>query len=393
MTTPRAAMLVARREFTERARSRAIQISMLVTLILVGAVALLSGLIGDDGATEYDVGAQGAEAVAIAEAARDAAPGVDANVTVRRFETPTAARAAVRDESVDAAVVDGAIVSGDDPSDDLEQLLQAGARRVRAAETLRSEGLGPAEARRALDPPPLRTTRLGEGDDDADRGVAFVASLILYLQLIGYGIAVASGVVEEKASRVVEVLLAAIPPRALLAGKIAGIGLLGLLQLVLTAIVGLGLAAASGAIELDGGDAVTLAIVLAWFLLGYVLWASLFAVGGAIVSRQEDLQSSTSVLTVLLVICYLISFPVLENPDSTLAVVTSLFPFSSPIVMPVRVAMGEAGAMEIVLSLALLAGAIAALIPIGARIYENAVLRMGKPLKMREAWSAPRAAR
>jgi ABC-2 type transport system permease protein len=383
---------VAHREFTERARSRAVQISTLVTVLIVGAVGVLAGVLGDEGTTEYDVGAQGAEGVAIAGAARSAAPSFDARVNVSRFTSPAAARAAARDERVDAAVVSGAIVSRDAPPDELEQLLQAAAREVRAGETLRSEGLGPVEARRALHPPALRTARL-ESDDQGDEGVAFAASLILYLQLVGYGLAVASGVVEEKASRVVEVLLAAIPPRALLAGKIAGIGLLGLLQLVLTALAGLGLAAASGAIDLDGGDAGTLAVVLAWFLLGYVLWASLFAVGGAIVSRQEDLQSSTTVLTVLLVICYLISFPVLDDPDSALAVASSLFPFSSPIVMPVRVAVGDAETIEIVASLALLAAAIAVLIPMGARIYENAVLRMGKPLKLREAWSAPPAAR
>jgi ABC-2 type transport system permease protein len=389
VTTRRAAILVARREFGERVRSRAVQVSTALTLVLVAAVAVLAGVLGDDGPTDFDVGAQGAEATAIAGAARAAGPEFDARVTVRRFESPADARAAVRDESVDAAIVNGTIVSREDPPQELEQLLQTAARQVRAGEALRSEGVGPAEARRALDPPPLETTRLDGQEEGGAEGLAFAASLILYMQLLGYGLAVASGVVEEKASRVVEVLLASIPPRALLAGKVAGIGLLGLLQLLITSLVGFGLAAASGAIELDGGDAGTLAVVLAWFLFGYLVWACLFAVGGAVVSRQEDLQSSTTVMTVLLVICYLISFPVLDDPDSGLAVVASMVPFSSPIVMPVRVAMGEVGVAEIAASLVLLGAAIAVLIPIGARIYENAVLRMGKPLKLREAWSAP----
>jgi ABC-2 type transport system permease protein len=393
MSFRRAARLVARREISERIRSRAFQISAAVTLVLVGAVAIVAGVIGDDGPTDYDVGAQGAEAAEIAAAARAAAPGFDASVQVRRFATAAAARQAVRDESVDAAITDGAIVTGDNPPEELEQLLQAAARQVRVAEALRSEGVPPEEARRALDPPPLRVRSLGEEADEGAEGVAFAASLLLYLQLIGYGLAVASGVVEEKASRVVEVVLGAIPARALLAGKIAGIGLLGLLQTVVTAVVGLGLASASGAIELDGGDVGTLAVVSVWFLFGYLFWACMYAIGGAIVSRQEDLQSSTTVLTVLLVVCYLLAFPALEDPDSTLAVVSSLVPFSSPIVMPVRVAVGEAGIAEIAASLGFLVVGIALLVPIGARIYENAVLRMGKPLKLREAWSAPPAGR
>ena len=213
------------------------------------------------------------------------------------------------------------------------------------------------------------------------------------MQLIIYGLAVASGVVEEKASRVVEVLLASISPRALLAGKIAGIGILGLMQLTLTAVVGIALAAASGAIELDGGQVGTIAVVLVWFLLGYVLWASLYAIGGAIVSRQEDLQSSTTVLTLALVVSYLLAFPAVDDPESSIAVISSLVPFSSPIIMPARVAVGAASAAEIVASLGLLLVGIALLVPVGARIYENSVLRMGKQLKLREAWRSSSVAR
>ena len=166
---------------------------------------------------------------------------------------------------------------------------------------------------------------------------------------------------------------------------------LGLLQLALTAVVGLAAASASGAIELDTGDIGTLAVVLVWFLFGYLLWSSLYAMGGVMVSRQEDLQSSTTVLTVLLVIGYLLAFPSIDDPDGGLAVVSSLVPLFSPIIMPLRVALGEASALEIAASLGLLIVAIAVLIPLGARIYERSVLRMGKPMKLREAWRAARA--
>jgi ABC-2 type transport system permease protein len=388
----RAATLVARREFAERTRSRAFQISTAVTVAVVAAVAILAGVLGDDGATDYDVGVQGPEAAAVAAAARAAAPSVDARVTVRRFGSPAEVRAAVRTEELDAALVGGAIVSRDGADDELEQLLQGAARQVRAADALRDEGLSGAEARRALDPPPLPTRSLEDETEEGEEGVAFAASLLLYLQLIGYGLAVASGVVEEKASRVVEVLLASITPRALLAGKIAGIGAVSLLQMLLVTGVGLALASASGAVEV-GGQAGTLAVVLVWFLLGYLVWAALFAMAGAIVSRQEDLGSSTTVLTVLLVISYLIAFPALDDPDSTLAVAGSIIPLSSPIIMPSLVALGEASAAELVASLAAFGVAIALLVPAGARIYENAVLRMGKPLKLREAWNATPLAR
>jgi ABC-2 type transport system permease protein len=217
--------------------------------------------------------------------------------------------------------------------------------------------------------------------------------LLLYMQLIIFGLAVASGVVEEKSSRVIEVLLASVPPRALLAGKILGIGLLGLIQLALTAFVGLGVASASGAIELGSADAGVLAVVPLRFLFGFLFYSSLYAISGVIVSRQEDLQSSSTPVTMVLVAGYLVAFAVLDDPSSPLAVVSSLVPFTSPIVMPVRVAAGAAGPIEIAASLGLLALSIALLVPLGARIYERAVLRMGKPSKLRDAWRVARAAR
>ncbi len=350
MSFPRATWLVARREFMERLRTRAFQISLLVTVLVVAAVGIVAGVIGGDGRDDYTVGAVGAEAQAVAGAARALGPALDVDIEVEREPSVAAARAGVRDERLDAAVAGGVIVTLKEPPDELAQVLQAGARRVRAGAALRSEGVSGPEARRVLDPPPLRTVAL-EGDDEGGEGVAFVASLVLYLQLIIYGIAVASGVVEEKASRVIEVLLATVEPRAILAGKIAGIGALGLLQLALTAVVGLAAASLSGAIELDSGDLGTLAVVLVWFLLGYLLWAALYAIAGVMVSRQEDLQSSTSVLTMVLVIGYLLAFPAIDDPDGTLAVVASLFPLFSPIIMPLRVALGEASGAEIAASL------------------------------------------
>ncbi len=395
MTFRRAAMLVAHREFSERIRTRALQISTLVTVLIVAAIGLAAGFLSDDGPETFTVGVQGAQAgepVRIAEAARAAGPAFDARITVKRFTDAASARTAARDGDVDAAIVGEEVLSEDSLPAELDGALQTATRQVRAAEALRGEGVDAATAQRALSPPALHVRTLG-ADDEGRRGIAFVASLLLYLQLIVFGLAVASGVVEEKSSRVVEILLAAVPGRALLAGKILGIGVVGLLQLALTAVVGLLAAALSGAIELDTDHAGVLAVVLVWFVLGYLLYAALYAVTGVIVSRQEDMSSTSTPITMILVVGYLVALPVLEDPHSSLAVITSLLPLTSPIVMPVRAVVGDAGAMEIAASLGLLVLAIGLLIPLAARIYEGSVLRMGKPLKMREALRAARAAR
>jgi ABC-2 type transport system permease protein len=388
----RATRLVARREFGERIRTRALQISTLVTVLIVAAIAIAAGVFGDEGPEEFTVAAQGAEAVSIAEAARATGRSFDARIDVRRFTGGTQARAAARNGDVDAAIVGEEILSDGALAPELEGALQAAARQVRATAALREEGVEPNAAQRALAPPALHVRTLGTADDGR-RGIAFLASLLLYLQLIVFGLAVASGVVEEKSSRIVEILLAAVPGRALLAGKVFGIGVVGLLQLALVALVGLVTASLSGAIELDSDHAGVLAVVLVWFVLGYVLYAALYAVAGVIVSRQEDMNSSSTPVTMILVAGYLIAFPVLEDPDGSLAVFTSLLPLTSPIVMPVRAVMGDAGATEIAASVGLLVLAIALLIPLAARIYEGSVLRMGKPLRLREALRTARATR
>ena len=390
MSLARATRLVARREFSERIRSRAFQISLAVTVLVVVAVGVIAGLVGDDGPQEYTVGAVGSGAQVVAAAAHESGRAVDVRIEVEDQPNAASARAGVRDESLDAALVGDSIVSLRDPPAELVQLLQQSSRLVRTEQALQREGLSGAERRRALQQPPLRSVSL-ESEDEGGEGVAFVASLVLYLQLIMYGIAVASGVVEEKASRVIEVLLATVQPRAILAGKILGIGALGLLQLAVTAVVGLAAAAASGAIELEGGDVGTLVVVLVWFLFGYLLWSALYAIAGVMVSRQEDLQSSTTVLTILLVIGYLLAFPAIDDPDGALAVVASLIPLFAPIIMPLRVALNAASPLEIAASLVFLIGGIALLVPLGARIYERSVLRMGKPMRLREAWRAARA--
>jgi ABC-type Na+ efflux pump permease subunit len=288
-----------------------------VTVLVVAAVGIIAGVVNDDGADEYTVGAVGPGAEIVAAGANDLGRPLEVTIEVEDQPDAGAARAAVRDERVDAALVGDSIVSLRDPPAELVQLLQQSSRLVRTRQALAREGLSAEESERRQD------------------------------------------------SR----------HRAL-----------GLLQLALTAVIGLAAASASGAIELDAGDVGTLAVVLVWFLLGYLLWSSLCAIGGVMVSRQEDLQSSTTVLTVLLVIGYLLAFPAIDDPDGTLAAAASLFPLFAPIVM----ALDAASAVEIAASLAFLVAGTALLVPLGARLYERSVLRMGKPMKLSEAWRAAR---
>lgn len=391
--SPRTAVfLIARREIVERLRQRSFFVSTGITFVIVAVVAVLPGLIGGDGKDTYEVGVAGAGSAEVAQAAAALAPRLDARIEVRRLPDRGAAQRAVRDDEVDAAVVDGRrLVVLEELPESLEQALQEGGRRSRGARLLEQEGVSGEGAERALAPPPLPVSALDEdaGERDEREFIAFAITLLLYGQLLTYGFWVAIGVVEEKSSRVVEVLLATVRPRHLLAGKVLGIGLLGAAQLLLVVIGGMALALAAGSLALEGDVAGTIAIVLLFFPLGYALYACLFASAGALVSRQEDLQSSTTPLTLAIIASYLVSFTALQDAGGTLAKVASLVPISSPLVMPPRLALGEASAIEVVASVAILLVTTAAVITFGARVYERAVMRTGKPVGLREALRSP----
>jgi ABC-2 type transport system permease protein len=363
--------LVARREVVERVRERSFIVSTAITVVIIVLVVGLSAVFGGD--KGWDVGATDPAGLDVAQTAARVTAGTDSPVHVHRV-APGAARAQLEDGTLDAVVGRDTIRTKGKPDAQLVALLQA--------------AHGSASA-----PPPLRVATIEPVDSRADEeaGIAFLVGLLLYGQLLTYGFWVASGVVEEKASRVIEVILSAVRPRQLLTGKVIGLGLLALGHLCAIGVVGLLVGAAAGAIDLTGSLVGAAALAILWFVAGYAFYSCLFACAGALVPRQEELQASMTPLTMLILISFFISFVVLDNPDGTLAVVTSFIPFSAPMTMPPRIALGEASTVEIVAAFAITAAAAAALIPLSGRIYSGAVLRTGSAVKVRDAWRAARA--
>jgi ABC-2 type transport system permease protein len=390
----RAVALVARREITQRVREKSFLVSMGVTVAIVVLVAVVPPLVGLGGKTTYKLAVSDAASLPVAQAADRGAKAFDADMRLRRL-SPERARAALDSGSVDAVLSTRGLASKEQPDDKLVSIVQAASREVRQGQALARAGLRSDQAQRALNPAPVRVSTTKPADPERDRKgtFAFVAVLALYTQLLTFGYLLASGVVEEKASRVVEVLLATIQPRDLLAGKIVGLGVLGLAQMVVIAGAGLGAAATVGALKIDGDVLGGAAMAVAWFLLGYAFYAGLFACAGALVPRQEELQATMTPLTMLILISFFLSFAVLDQPDGTVAHITSFIPLSAPITMPPRVALGEASTFEIVAAVAITAASAAALIPLAGRIYSGAVLRTGSSVKLRDAWRGSARAR
>jgi ABC-2 type transport system permease protein len=384
--------LVVRREITERVREKAFAVSTGVNIVIIVAVVIIASVVGG-GEVSYKVGYSTETELAVVEAAAAAGRAIDVTIEARSVDSPApGADALLADGSLDAVVTDGQILSKEEPDDELVTLLQAANSQVRAEQALERAGVSDEEAVAVLRPEPLRvTTTEPAGEDEGKAGVAFFAILILYGQLLTYGYWVAAGVVEEKASRVVEVVLSTIRPALLLAGKVIGIGLLGLANLLLTLGIGLGVAQATGALDVDSSVVGAAALSLAWFVVGYAFYACAFACAGALVPRQEELQSTMTPLTLTILVAFFVAFAVLNDPDGTLAHVTAFIPMTAPITMPPRIVTGDAPAWEVVASLVVTIGASVLLIPLAARIYSGGILRTGSALKLREAWRAARA--
>ena len=218
---------------------------------------------------------------------------------------------------------------------------------------------------------PVTNVELGqvEGRSPDDETAAFLMTMVLFFAISTYGAMVLSGVVEEKSSRTVEVLLARMPARNLLAGKIAGIGMLGLVQIAATAIVALVAASLADSFDVPAvrGSVITWAVV--WFVLGYALYATVFGTLGSLASRTEDASSVTGPVSIILVLGFLVSFAAIGSADTTWAQLVAWFPITAPLAMPNRIAMGAATWWDPVLAALLTVATIAGLVVLGGRVY------------------------
>jgi ABC-2 type transport system permease protein len=377
--------LVAGREITGRIRDKNFIISSIVIVVLLLGVMAFQvvvnsggaegrlGIVGDTGRLGPAIQAQG-EAV-----------GVD--VEIVEYADNAAARAAVEDGEVDGALLDGTgtapelLVEERDAT--MEAVVSGAVSSVAISDRLLEAGVDLQSL------PEVAVTPLGDAADDGQRViVAVIGVAVLYGLLILFAQFVAQGVVEEKSSRVVELLLATMRPWQLLAGKIIGLGVLGLGQIVVIGVVGVSTALAFDVVAVPGELISTVLVVVAWFVLGYAFYASVFAVAASLVSRQEDLGSVLTPTTILLVVGFIVAIQAAGDPASTLATVTSYVPGLSPLVMPVRQAAGEVAVWEVALAVVLMLVAIALIVRLGGRVYAGALLRTSGKTKIREALRA-----
>jgi ABC-2 type transport system permease protein len=381
--------LIARRELQAKLRTRPFLVGTAVSIVVIAGF-VLSTLFS--GANEIEVGLNG-QAIAVADQLSQSGRQLGRDIRTREVTDLDAGAAMVADGELDALVSGPPAALGVLVKDELDQDLRVALDGIVQQQVLRSElaSIEDLPADQVLNN--IANAHVGvrtQEAPDPQRGqrlsVALLIIALLYVSLMVYGSMVAQGVIEEKSSRVVEVLLATVRPWQLLTGKVLGLGLVGLIQLAVIGIAGLLLAWATGALAVSGVTAGSVLWGLLWYLLGYFLYAMVFAAVGSLVSRQEDAQSVTLPIILILVVAFVLGFNVLaRNASGTASTVLALVPPLSPILMPGKIALGAAPAWQIGTAIALTLAAIALLTALGGKIYRNAVLHMGSRVRLRDA--------
>jgi ABC-2 type transport system permease protein len=357
-------------------------------VVTVAATLIIPALFKPGGGTR-DVGLTGAAPPGLAAAITGQARAAGITARVHHYGSLAAGEQAVRQGRLDVLVASGQRLEWQGRADQQLKAVVTGAIQLAAVrERAATAGLRPQAAAALLAPVPVNSVELGHvaGRSPTDELAVIVMTGVLLLSISVFGQMVLTRVLEEKSSRVVEVLLTRIPARALLAGKIAGIGLLGLAQIAVTALAALVAVTAVGSIEIPAIRSGVLAWAIAWFVLGYALYATVFGALGSLGSRAEDAQSVAGPASVVLIVAYFASFFMITQPASAAAKAISYFPLTAPFAMPGRIAMGATAWWEPVLAVVLILATISGLVRLAGRLYTSAIVHSGPAVSLRDAW-------
>ncbi len=377
--------VVAEREVSTRVREKSYLYSALFMVVGVIATVVLTSILGGR-PTDYTVAVTDQTSAAIVTSASDVVDRSDDGSTAepKTYSSTAAAEKAVRDGDVDAALIatdSGYEVVGDEEVDSTlstaltavgsTEALQANAERQGV--DLEDLQAGSTVSERLLDPK--------ESDAGARQLAAYVFLILFYITAITFGMSIAQSVVQEKESRVVEILAAAVPIRAMLWGKIAGNTLLAFAQILLLAVAGIGSLALTGETGLLSSLGPAVGMYVVFFVLGFIALAGLWAVAGSLASRQEDLQSTTMPGQVLLFAPYIIAF----SAGAGVKTVVSMLPIMSAMLMPSRMAEGGVPVWQIAVAVVVNVVGAVLIVRLAARLYERTLMRTERKIGFGEA--------
>ncbi len=395
--------VVARREFLERVRTRWFAITTaLGPIFMIGLLVVPVLLAGLGGATKLDVIDHSGQIAPTLEVVL--AKTGDWTVNIRTDDPSEASLLAeIHDKKIDGFLVipkdaldKGEIVyQGDNATAQMPMAILREA--VKEARIVAIEHFDTAKLDRLFNVNFTARHTTGEAataSGGATFALGYIVMFVMYLAIVLYGVNVMRSVVTEKTSRVVEMMVAATKPRALLLGKIVGVGAVGVVQVLAWFVMAivlvtfrepiLGLFGVHGGFALPPLTPLDGVVILVDFVLGYFFYAALYAAVGAMVSSDQEAQQAQTPITMLLVLTIICVQLVANDPRATGPMVLTLVPFSSPILMPMRWLLGGASGIEVVLSFAILAASTWLVALASARIFRVGILMYGKRPSLRE---------
>jgi ABC-2 type transport system permease protein len=387
----REVVLVARREVRERLRARSFRIATVISAgVIVAAIAIPAANRGH--VSTYDVGLVNPPTAQTADTVKSLAPTLAVKLRVTIVATEDDARAEIRTGKLDVAAVGDAriltkqVLERDDTSKKA-QLVAAVGTAVRLQAVVARQGPAALETLTALRTPVPSQGVEPRKANTSQRLTAFYGVVLLFIFLQQYGQLTLTGVVEEKSSRVVEILLSAIRPRQLVSGKVLGIGVVALTQTVIVAAAALITAKVTNTHVFHGATQLSVLWAAVWFLLGYAFYAWLYAAVGSLVSRQADAQNAAFPVALPLFVGYFSTFSLLGGGEpSGFVHVLGFLPPTAPLIMPMLIGLGKVSGIEIALSVAITAAGVVVLSRVAAEIYSRAILHTGRRLKLREVF-------
>mgnify|MGYP001813461743 FL=1 len=439
-------LAVIRREYLERVKTKAFWISTLLVPVFLGAVMIIPAWLAARGGGTFTVAVldftgrfaepirvelderlgrqasvaaealeetgvmHGEQAEAIGEMTEESILQVEL-VTLEAGGDPEAARErgkqGISDGEFDGLLVLPATLPDEGQAEyvspnvstfQMLSVLERSVNNVMVADRLTAAGLDPeavGELTRRVD---LKTMKLGaKGQETHDQGQGFLISyvfmMIIYMTVLMYGIYVMRGVLEEKSSHIVEVIISTVKPFELMLGKILGIGAVGLTQfllwsLMMVAISAPGAASAigMGGLELPAVPAIQIIFFVVYFVLGFLLYGTLYAGIGAAFDTEQEAQNFQGVITMFLVVPLVLMMYILNQPDAPLSVALSLFPFFTPMLMFLRMTLTQVPAIQLAASVVIMGATIVAAAWLVGKIYRVGILMHGSKPKLKDMW-------
>ncbi|WP_260737203.1 ABC transporter permease [Tunturiibacter lichenicola] len=395
--------LIAKREYLERIRTKAFLIATILIPLFMGIFVFGSGYLASRTKSSAHLAIVSADATFANDLKRELQSGKNSSMTVDVIpaSSPTASDEIrtgldqnLHSKSGDLTgylVVATATQANTRPAfsyvprsaGDIttEETLSTAIKNVLTREGLTHQGMGSSDIDALMAPVAIDTSKTG--DSRAAFGAAYLLFFLMYMVIMLYGMNTARSIIEEKTSRVFEVMLSTIKPDEMLAGKILGVGAVGITQVGVWMLAAAALGSTSLATSLIGSghaliSATQIFFFVAYFIFGFLVYSSIAAALGAMTNSEQELQQLNMFLVIPLAFCFLMIFVIVPAPNSTLAQIVSLIPFCSPLLMNFRISLTSVPAWQIGLSFVLMSLTILAILWIASRIYRVGILMYGK---------------